>query len=305
MVNWLRNLALSYRPWLTCALICFGMSVLLGYHQYQVMAQQTLAEKLAFPPEVMLQDFNAQKHSNMLEEVRLVGEAALDRTITINIGAEDNPNWVQIVPFYPVGVESLIAAFQYLENSPIQAMRSETRQQLAASAWHIRGMQDSPMAMLLIEAGMSIDEAVLHNFIGEGTHGPLVAISGSTVEARAMNAQAMKTFSAAGTEFMSDMPMVLPYPNGQRVSGYVQDYSQLRNLFTRGFAIFAFIGLYCAFGLSPRFGKLRAERPISQPIEPLAPMTNVFADIRTQEELSREEQFSRAPKRRVLSRINS
>lgn len=282
------------------------MSLLLVYHQSQVVAQQTLAEKMALPPEVMLQDFSTQDHSNMLNEARLLGEAALDRAVMMNIGTEDKPNWVQVIPFYPVSVKSLITAFQYLENSTIQDMPTETKQRLAASAWQIQKMQDMPMAMLLVETGMSIEQTIMHNFIGEGKHGPLVAITGSTVRARTITAQAVEAFIVSGTKIMSDMPMVLPYPNGQRVSAPSQDYSLLRSIFNWGFAISAFMALYCTFGLAPRRRKREGEAPALQPVEPLVPATNIFADIRTQEELSHEEEVERAaaPKRRVLSRIS-
>lgn len=305
MINLFRDLALSYRLWLSCAVVCFGMSVLLGYHQYQVVAHQTLTEKLAMPPKVMLQNFNARAHSNMLDEARLVGEAALDRTVTLNLGADDAPNWVQIVPFFPVSVTSHTAAFQFLENSTIEEMSPETKQRLTASTSHIRSLQHAPMGMLLIEAGVSIDEAILHSFVGEGTHGPLVSVTGSIIEARAVNAQAVASFREAGTEFTTGMPLILPYPNGQRLSGPAHDNSALRTLFGWGFVAFGALSLYCAFGRDQSRPTPCAARSVSQAVEPIAPVTNVFADIRTQEELSREEASARAPAttRRILSRL--
>lgn len=287
-------------------MICLCMSVLLEYHRDQVAAQNTLARKLPLPPEVLLQDFNQSTHSNMLHEARLVGEAALDRSITLNVGEEAGPKWVQIVPFFPVSVEALPAAYEYVEGSSIQAMPQETKEQLAAAAWHIRGMQDTPMGMLIIEAETSIDEAVLHNFIGQGTHGPLVALSGSLVAPYDLNAQATAAFRDAGMEILSGMPMILPYPNGARVTGPAPapDVSVLRDVFGWGVAVFTMLGLYFSLGCDQR--NCAAENPKPRPVddfvEPLAPVTNVFADIRTQEELRLEEERTAAASKRPFSR---
>lgn len=304
MLIWFRQLALTARVWLSVGVFCFGISILLGYHQNHVFAETALAQKISQPKEVLLQDFDEGLHSNVLNETRLVGEAALDRAVMIDIGQGASPKWVQVVPFYPVCVPAMDEAYQYLTGQSAAEMSESTKSDIARAAHRIEALQDMPMGMLLIEQDTSVDVSVLHNRIGDGIHGPLVAISGSLILADTLREQAVSAFNANNIRLIGDMPMILPYPNGVRAtSGPTDDYSALRDTLEWGAVAMIVMGLCNGLGIGvARRPKLASHRR-SDVVEPVSALPGAFTQIRTQEDLSQEDARAATATRRVLSRL--
>ncbi len=189
-----QDMALTTRMWLSAGVFCFGLSIILGYHQDQVAANNVLAEKVAFPAPVMIQDFHQSKHVNLLNEVQLLGEVALEETVTLNVGTDVAPNWVQMLPVYPVGAASRPFADKFFTTgSPRRPMPRDAQARLARQAEDVRPLEREPMGLIILESGVSISEAILNQSLGDGLNGPLVVTTGSLVSGEFL-LQATKAF---------------------------------------------------------------------------------------------------------------
>lgn len=310
LLKWLQNMALTSRMWLSAGVFCFGMSIVLGYHQDQLVAHNAMAKKIGMPPTVLIQDFNQSRHSNILNEVQLLGEAALPQIITTNIGTETAPNWVQLLPLYPVGAESLPFANKFFADAskgPRRPMPRAASKALSERAWNIRPLEDKPMGMILIESGVSIEEAVLYRRVGQGANGPLVAITGSLLASPRFHQKATSAFGNDGIWMMTDVPLIVPYMNGLRVTGPSTNYDSWRSVLEWMAVVMILAGIANAFHLVQRLVVRRKPEPVFEKVEAVGAFPGVFQAIRTQEDIVREEQEEAereaAATRRTFSRI--
>ena len=311
MLKRLKIMALTTRVWLSAGVFCFGLSVVLGYHEDQVVAHNALVEKVGLPPMVLIQDFDQGRHSNLLSEAQLLGEVALSMTTTINIGTEAAPNWVQLAPIYPVGAGSLPLASKFLADlteGPRRPMPRAQHVKLQAKAQRILPLEKQPMALVLIDSDMSIEEAILFRRIGQGMQGPLVAITGSLLINSNFQKQAAAAFSDREVQVIESMPFVVPYENGRRVTGPSLNYETWRNTLEWMAVLLVLVGVANAFKLPQKLKPNPQPQPVFERVEAIGAFPGVFQAIRTQEELVREEQEESerkaAASRRAFSRMN-
>ncbi|MDD9978510.1 MAG: hypothetical protein OXQ30_12375 [Boseongicola sp.] len=76
------------RLWFTAGAVLLFSFFVIGYHQDQQLANQTLAEKIGLPLPVPVQEFSALRDTNALNETFLIGEANID-TLSLLVTDED------------------------------------------------------------------------------------------------------------------------------------------------------------------------------------------------------------------------
>ncbi len=303
-----RNIILTPRLWLSAGVFCFGASIILGYHQDQMAAEGVLAKKVALPPQVLIQDFVPKKHSNILSEVKLLAEAALTQTVTLNIGTESAAKWVQVTPVYAVSSVSKPFADTYQAMAEGEARRPMPRSrkaELAVEAQTIQRLEQVPMGLVLIGSDYSVGQTGLLDSLGDGLNGPLIAVTGSLLESSNITQQAGAALAENGVSILEDSPIVIPYQNGLRIAGQVADYGTARSIMEWVSLAMIVMGVAQMFNLFQRPPK-PAEVPF-QAVAAVGVFPGVFQPIRTQEDLVREEQEKSEEEasstRRKLSRM--
>lgn len=299
---------LTPRMWLSAGVFCFGASAILAYHQDQMAAEGVLAKKVSLPPQVLIQNFAPQQHSNILSEVQLLAEAALTQTVTLNIGTEDAAKWVQVTPVYAVGATSKPFADTYRaseEGNTRRPMPRNRKAELAAEAQSIQRLEHVPMGLVLIGADYSVEQSGLLNSLGDGLNGPLISITGSLLGSANISQQAAAALAENGVSILNDSPIVVPYQNGMRFAEQVVDYSTARSILEWVSLAMVLMGVAQMFKLFQRPPK-PAEAPF-QEVAAVGVFPGVFQPIRTQEDILREEkekskQESSATRRKI-SRI--
>lgn len=307
MVSWARKLAISPRLWVSAGLLCFGASVVVGYHQDQLAAFQAMKTKIGTPPETLIQDFNPGQHSNQLNEVRLLAEAGLAQAATYNLGTEEITRWVSFIPIYPVSRQSLPFAEKYIaENSgaPRRPFPRSDAGAIQAQEDMLRVLDKQPLGVILSENfQFSADAASASGvrIVGDGQQGPLISIFGAQVSGEAMLASAAIALEAQDVNVLPNLPLIAPYPRGARSVPTLADYTPLRSALDWTAVALVLIGVASMFSIFPRFQKPKKEGPIV--VEAFGEMPAVFQPIRTQEDLQREEAEQEPTTRRVISRV--
>lgn len=303
-----QNMILTPRMWLSAGVFCFGAAAILGYHQDQMAAEGILAKKVSLPPQVLIQNFAPQQHSNILNEVQFLAEAALTQTVTLNIGTEDAAKWVQVTPVYAVGAISRPFADAYRARKEGHARRPMPRNrktELAAEAQSIQSIEQVPMGLVLIGADYSVEQSGLLNSLGDGLNGPLISLTGSLLVSTNISQQAAATLAENGVSILNGSPIVVPYQNGMRIAEQAFDYSTARSILEWMSLAMVLMGVAQMFKLFQRPPK-PAEGPF-QEVAAVGAFPGVFQPIRTQEDLVREEQEKSEQEasstRRKLSRI--
>ena len=303
-----RNMILTPRVWLSAGVFCFGASIVIGYHQDQMAAEEVLAEKVSLPTQVLIQDFDRSAHSNILNEARLIMEAALTETITLNIGSVEEASWVQVTPVYAVGATSKPFLAKYLADSrevERRPMPRDRQEELAAEASNLRPMEKEPMGLVLIDARTPVAQSGLLNSLGDGLNGPLVAITGALLQGEWISQQIVAALAENGISAMKDIPILVPYPDGHRLAATNADYSGIRNTLEWVSLAMILMGVAQIFNLFQR-----PEKPVAaafQEVQAVGAFPGVFQPIRTQEELIWEEQErsenESSARRRKLTRM--
>ena len=303
-----QNMILTPRLWLSAGVFCFGASAILGYHQDQMAAEGVLAKKVALPPQVVIQNFAPRQHSNILNEVKLLAEAALTQTVTLNIGTETAANWVQVTPVYAVSSVSKPFADAHQAKTRGEVRRPMPRDRkaaLAAEAQTVQHLEQVPMGLVLIGADYSVGETGLLDSLGDGLNGPLIEITGFVLESADIVLEAAAALDDNGVSILDGSPIVVPYKHGMRIAEQVADYGTARSVLEWVSLAMILMGVAQMFNLFRRFEK-PAEVPF-QAVAAVGAFPGVFQPIRAQEELVREEQEKSEEEasstRRKISRI--
>lgn len=280
------------RLWLTAGAVCLAASVLLGYHEDQVAADSVMADKVPSPSAAFIQNYDPATHSNILREVRLLGEVAFGQSTRVNVGSETAPKMVEVVPVYAVSEVSapIAAATLAGEGAPV-----------AGPA--IVGMEDNtPLAL-------AVSEGLAENFLiplGKGRNGPLVSLFGATIGNGEVFQATARALARDGVSLMPGMPVVWLYPGGTRPHATSKDYSTLRQMLDM--LVIAMVltgGLLAVLPSRPK----RPAPESFQEVPAVGEFPGVFATKRDHdEERIRDEQDASerqaARTRRVLSRIH-
>ena len=285
----LKSLLLSPRLWLTAGVISMFVSVLLGYHQNQMDAESALAQKIDVPERVVVQEFSSRVNENELGEVHVLTEAAVDKAVRVNIGSESAPEWVDVVPIYPVSRLSFPMA-----RSLLNAQRRPTsRADAAAIAEHNKALtriQSVPVGLMVFDADAGTvlpDLSDLEQM--QGLNGPLVDLSGLRIEDAAVFERAAERLAEKGVALIEDALLVVPYLQGRNKDPGVNNYANLQKvLFWGGLLMIAF-GLASLFSLLPSFAKRKASGsndkvkavesfPEGSPFQPIADQDEIGED---------------------------
>jgi len=283
----------------------FLLSVIVGYHQDQIAADSVLAGKIGIPPLGRVQDYDDKLHSNLLNEVRLLGEAAVKDAVLINLGTEESPRFVQVVPVYPVSSASTPMALWYLR-SVYDAVRRPMPRSSAfavAEASHRLGRIERKACAFLISEGQVADDL---GVIGDGLNGPLVSLFGAETGGGKVTMAARVALADRGVALAEDVRLVALYPGGKRPATPVEDFSaSRRTLEFIALGLFAFAAFQAL--CPPTFFRDRRAVSKFEEVQAVGEFPRVFEPIRAQEDILREEQDASERKaaatRRVLSRL--
>lgn len=299
------RLSQTPRWWLTAGAGVFLLSVLVGYHQDQIAADSVLAGKIGMPPLVRVQDYDENLHSNLLREVRLLGEAAVDDAVLVDLGTEESTRVVQVVPVYPVSPASAPMALWYLRSVYDAVRRPMPRSSafaLSAASDRLARIERRPSALLISEGRVADDLGV----IGEGLNGPLVALFGARTGGGEVTRAARSALAADGLAMAEDVQVVALYPGGRRPETPVEDFSASRRTMELIALCLGAIGALqalCPFAIR----RERRSEPNFEEVQAVGEFPGIFEPILAQEDLLREEQDASERKasatRRALSRL--
>lgn len=291
----LKDLALAPRLWLSAGVFCLGASIVIGYHQDQMVAETTLAQKISLPEKVYIQDFSSDRHENALNEVNVLAEVALDRSVRIDVGNETSPRVVDVVPIYPVSRQTYAIAQSLLTSVRRPVLRRDA-EKIAARNDQLGRVENVPVGLLIMEADATSTIADFDNlFVAEGRHGPLIDVPGVLIGAANILDQAEAPLADKGVVLISGAIVVSPYLSGRASAGDIADYTALREtLFWLSFGMFA-VGGASLFSVLPRFKKKKRQEGAHQVKAVGAfPAIDPFQPIVDQNEIADENE---APKR--------
>ena len=288
----LKNLFLSARLWLSAGVLCLGVSILLGYHGDQMEAESALAQKIADPERVVIQEFSVDTDENQLREVRLFTEVATDHILRIDIGSEGVSRLVDIVPMYPVSRQSLPTA-RSLSNADRRPVPRSEAANIANQSARLAQLENVPVGLLVFKIGVKPLVLYLESVaLARGQNGVLVDVSGIHVSDPKILQNAAGPLSKMGVELIEDALVISAFEGRSGPSGW--DFSRLQNsLFWASFLMIAF-GLASLFSVLPSFTKPKSSQTSSQIKAIGTPsVTNPFQPIAKQEELSEELEFNK------------
>ena len=301
----LKNLLLSPRLWLSAGVLSLGVGIVIGYHQDQMAAQNALAQKVALPAQVIIQDFSSDRHENLLNEVHVLAEAALDRTVRIDVGDENSPRLVDIVPLFPVSRQSLPIATSILTTDIRRPVARALAPQLAERNKILASAETILVGLMVFEADQ--DREVIgfeHLYLAQGSNGPLVDLTGVHVGASAILQQAAGPLAANGIRITSGTFVVSPYLHGRLSGPEFIDFSALRHTLFRMSVLMITFGLALLFSLLPSI-KTKKKAEVSYEVKAVGafPAVDPFQPITAQDELAQEENgYSPA---RLVSRVST
>lgn len=291
----LKDLVLAPRLWLSAGVFCFGASIVIGYHQDQMVAETTLAQKISLPEKVSVQDFSSDRHENALSEVNILAEVALERMVRIDVGNETSPRVVDVVPIYPVSRQTFPIANSILTSKQRPVARDDAPK-IAARNEQLERVENVPVGLLIMEADSS------NNFdnlmVAAGQNGPLVDVSGVLIGASSIVENAESPLAEMGVVLISGAIVVSPYLNGRATAGDIADYTALREtLFWVSLGMFA-VGGASLFSIFPKFKKKKQPAsahqvkavgafPAIDPFQPIADQNEIADENSPPKRISR------------------
>lgn len=300
----LKNLLLLPRLWLCAGMFSLGVGIVVGYHQDQMAAQTALAQKVALPAQVRIEDFSSDRHENRLKEVHVLAEAAIDRVVRVDVGDENSPRLLDIVPLFPVSRQSLPIATGLTTDIRRPVARA-LAPQLTEHNETLTRVEAMPVGLIVFEAYQ--DREVIgfeHLYVGQGTNGPVVDLTGVHLGASAILQQATGTLAEKGVHITSSTLVISPYLHGRVTGPEITDFSTLRRTLFWMSALMITFGLALLFSLLPSI-KTKKKAEASHEVKAVGafPAVEPFQPITTQDELAQEEnEYSPA---RSVSRVLS
>ena len=258
---------------MTAAVFCFGASVVISYHQDQVSAADMLAAKVGDPAGVLIQDFVADRHTNMAGQVHIVGQMDRDRAVRLDLGIAGASRPLTAFPVFPVGPESLPLAQQHLAAGAGGPRRPMARADAEAHARHLAGLArvaDMPVAVLVEDDG-AVTESVVA--LGDGAIGPLVVIRGEAVSGSALRDDARNAFAETGMPLIPEVLLLSPMPSHAPVLITDDSLTRVRHALAVAGALMSGLGFLCMSGLP---SALRRDDEGDEDVAPVAALSAVF-----------------------------
>lgn len=295
-------------------LFCFGVATVVTYHQYQMAANVSLAEKVGFPSKVMIQDFIPGRDTNVLDEVDVIAEAAFDKVASVNLGSESVPRFVEVVPIFPVSTETYPLAKSLVranKTDPVRPVARSDAPKVSSRVTMLRQIENQPLGYALLEEATA-GQQVANNVIAIGANGPLVSITGARLTGEALFDNISTAMDGKGVTSAPDMLMISLYQDRRAVQSDGSEFSALRQILT--WLGFIFIGMsmmsVCSDFPACMIRRVLGRKPEEmQEVQAVGafPAVGFFQPIKTQDELRREERAREAeaagPTTRVISRI--
>jgi hypothetical protein len=251
----LKNLVLSPRLWLTAGVFSMFASVLLGYHQNQLDAESALAQKIAVPERVVVQEFSSSVNENELGEIHVLAEAAVDKAVRIDIGREGAPHLMDVVPIYPVSRQSFPVAQSLLNKQRRPVARADAAK-IAQHGGALKRIEGVPVGLMVFEAdaeSMLPDLQQLERV--QGLTGPLVDLAGKRIENAIILKRATDLLGRHDVALIEDALLVSPYLQGRNQRSGVNNFVTLqKTLFWASLLMIAF-GMASLFSLLPSIAK--------------------------------------------------
>ena len=273
MISRWRTHLLSPHVWMTAAVFCFGASIVISYHQDQVSAAGMLAAKDGDPTEVLVQDFVADRHTNMAGQVHVVGQLGRDGAIRIDVGAGGVSRMVTARAVFPVGPDTLPLAQQHMAAVAGQPRRPIARADVEAYATYLAGLArlaEMPVAVLIEEDGSATTGAVA---LGDGDIGPLIEIKGETVAGSSLRENVRNAFAETGIPLIPEVPLLSPMTSQAPVLITDDSLTRVRHALAVAGAVMAGLGFLCMSGVP---SVLRRDREGDDEVAPVAALSAVF-----------------------------
>ena len=296
----IRHIIASPRLWLSACLTCFGAAALVGYHQDQMAAVTVMAEKIGLPSEVLIQDFDPEDHTNIIDELQVLAEVDLASATAANVGSEDTPLWLTVLPLYQVSADALPLARQHLMVSRHTVRRPMARS--AAPELEAQAAQaDAPLGVIIAEtvAGQTTVTTTTLGLevIGQGKNGTLVRISGVALGGGNLLDAAAASLQERDIGLRQDALVVSP--KSPDVTGL--DLAWLKTSLIWASVLMVLLAAILRSPLRWQFLP-KAPEPVEE-VQAVRSFPAVFQPIRTQAEIAKEQQQAETKARRVISRL--
>ena len=311
MLSRLLHIFVSPKVWLAAGVFCFGSSIVVGYHQDQMAANSVLAQKVGLPPEVLLQNYIPEEHTNIVDELQVLAEVALAGAALVNVGSDDTPHWLAAVPIYPVTSVSQPFVVQYHSAKPNRSRRPMPRANaplLAKSAKAEESIQRQPLGVILADlnngASLNSPASLGLAVLGSGLNGPLVRIVGVELHGDKLYQSAADALAMQGINVIPEALMVSPYADLRGAALAVRDLTPIRYALIWSAIALVGIALLLRYPIS---WPLRRRAPAAiQEVEAVHSFPAVFQPIRTQAEIAseqEEDEEAKPRKGRILSKV--
>ena len=240
MLRWIKKTFDGPQIWLTIGAVMVALSLVVGYHQDQRLADATLAEKIDLPSPVAIQEFSQDEHTNMLAEFQLLAEVDIARAGIRTIGEGSMREAYIFIPAYPLSEGGRQIA--NLATPSLTALPADPSGAEASGS-----KRAGPVAILVYDASANIRSPLTFNKIGlrslgAGSVGEVVLLAGTMFD-RTMWQDALTgtAFDAALVDFLGEgtenLLLIAPHLNGKAAVAAAPDLSRL------GY-------VYLAFGLA-------------------------------------------------------
>lgn len=294
---------------LTLAGASLVAAVIAGYVEDQKTAENLLADRIELPATVLLQNFDSSQHLNMLNELQVLGEVDLQKTVTANVGTEDQPRWVELIPVFGVSEDAKPLAVQTLLGDAGLARRPMPRGlnrdiNTRASGWPMQSeleiartptRETTPALAVLIRSVEKESASGFTTFvdlgatpIGDGARGVLVRLAGSMVSGqRGLTDAATAGLGIYdGVGLLEGSVFMTPLYEARK-KGSTQLYATLRR---SGFLLAA---VFALLSLAPTRPTGRRPKRVPEatyvPAAGRLPSVQLFQPIRAQSEIEEDE----------------
>lgn len=316
MPQLVRHIAISPRTWLAIGAFCIGTSFMLGYHLDQRSADREMARKVGRPDEVLVQDFIPDRHMNLLNEVHTLGQTVDGDQVTVNVGSEQTPQWIKVIPIYAVSSEFQPIANAVLQSgrkAPVRPMSRNAAEALRRQRLEIEGIATRALAFAIAEASAQDTAATGSNpfvVLAESGAIRLVDISGALVTGHTLRASVAQALLAEGIASAPDSLMIAPAAlseTSQSSEAMLEGLRWWLSFLGVGLVLFAMLAQRLSGGLA---GVPKKPTPV-QNVEAHGsfPAIGLFQPIASQDELALDEKHMLAEKsaaaliRRRMSRL--
>ena len=258
---------------MSAAVVCFGTSVVIGYHQDQMFAADMLASKVGNPTEVMVQDFIADRHTNMIGEVHVVGDIGRDKATRVNAGTKGRPHWLTAYPVFPVRPDELPLAQQLMSKDSGLPRRPMARDDAGTHARYIANLARLATVPVAVLFEHDVNALAASAASGGDSPGSVIGVRGETVTGGAIRAAVEAAFDSAGLHLMPDVLLLSANPMDDAVVLQDDRLTNVRHALAVVGTLLAGIAL---LSMGSATSILRRDRRRSDDVTPVAAMSAVI-----------------------------